>query len=176
MTKTLITLTFLLLLTNTQFVSASNNIEQAGDVLQVLIPSVAYGSSLYLGDKQGQIQFLKSFTSNFLITNALKSIVVKKRPNGSLRSFPSGHTSAAFQGAAFIHKRYGFGISIPAYLAASFVAYSRVESKFHFNNDVFAGAAVGIINGFYFTTPYKNITLRPVIQADAYVLQFSIAL
>ncbi len=176
MTKILIALSFLLLLANSQFTHASKNTEQAGDILQVLIPSVAYGSSLYLDDQQGQIQFLKSFTSNFLITNALKSIVTKKRPNGSLRSFPSGHTSAAFQGAAFIHKRYGFSISIPAYLAASFVGYSRVESKFHFNNDVFAGAAVGIINSFYFTSQYKNFTLRPIAQGGTYVLQFSIAL
>ncbi|VAW96524.1 Membrane-associated phospholipid phosphatase [hydrothermal vent metagenome] len=174
MTKIIIALIFLLLFTHDKPACASKNIEQAGDVLQVVIPSVAFVSTLYLGDKQGQIQFLKSFTSNFLITNALKSIVTKKRPNGGLRSFPSGHTSAAFQGAAFIHKRYGFFISVPAYLAAGFVGYSRVESKFHFNNDVFAGAAIGILNSFYFTTHFKNFNLRPTVQTGVFALQFSI--
>jgi hypothetical protein len=32
-------------------------------------------------------------------------------------------------GASFIHERYGLKYAIPAYVAASFVGYSRVESK-----------------------------------------------
>jgi len=70
--------------------------------------------------------------------------VDKKRPTGSNQSFPSGHTSAVFQGAAFIHKRYGLKQAAAAYIGATFVGYSRVESDKHFTEDVIAGAALGI--------------------------------
>jgi membrane-associated phospholipid phosphatase len=45
---------------------------------------------------------------------------------------------------------------VPAYAAASFVAYSRVESRNHYPYDVMGGAAVGIINSYIFTRPYKG--------------------
>lgn len=42
---------------------------------------------------------------------------------------PSGHTSAAFQGDAFIHKRYGFDYAIVPYMGAIFTGYSRVHAN-----------------------------------------------
>ncbi len=36
---------------------------------------------------------------------------------------------------------------VPAYAAASFVAYSRVESREHYPHDVVAGAGIGILPG-----------------------------
>ncbi len=164
------------MLFNQNYAFASKNIEQAGDALQIVVPSVAYATTLYLNDKKGQIQFYKAFTTNLLITYGLKNGVAKKRPNGGVHSFPSGHTSAAFQGAAFIHKRYGLQYAIPAYLAASFVGYSRVESKYHFNDDVIAGAAIGIISSFYFTTSYHNIRIAPQLKNRTITLSLSIVL
>lgn len=163
----------ILIITSQHSVFASRNIEQAGDILQILIPGVAYGTTLYRNDKPGQSQFYKSFASSLLITFSLKNIVSKKRPNGGIHSFPSGHTSAAFQGAAFIHKRYGIKYGISAYLAAAFVGYSRVESKFHFNNDVFMGAAIGIISSFKFTIPYDQINISPMIQKNVIGIQIN---
>ena len=72
------------------------NTEQAGDILQIVIPSVAYGTTFYLDDKEGQNQFYKSFGTNLGVTYGLKYDVNKKRPNDGKHSFPSGHTSAAF--------------------------------------------------------------------------------
>jgi len=157
-------------------VYASKDIEKTGDVLQILIPVSAYTTTLYLNDKQGQIQFYKSFATNLIITYSLKNIVSKKRPNGGINSYPSGHTSAAFQGAAFIHARYGFLYSVPAYLGATYVGYSRVESKSHFNNDVLAGATIGILSSFYFTKRVKNINISPQITATSIVLQIRTSL
>lgn len=107
-----------------QGASASDSIEKAGDIMQVLMPSIAYGTTFYLDDSESRNQFYKSFAATFVVTQGLKYTIDKKRPNGSGKSFPSGHTSAAFQGASFIHKRYGFKYSIPAYIGASFVGYS----------------------------------------------------
>ncbi len=151
-----------------QSVKAAGTVEQSGDIIQILIPAIAYGTTFYLDDSDGRTQFYKSFAATVLVTHGLKNIVNKKRPNGSDKSFPSGHTSAAFQGAAFIHKRYGFTASIPAYIGAIFVGYSRVESKNHYVEDVLAGAAIGIASSFYFTDPYKGFVITPVASNGTY--------
>ncbi len=147
---------------------ASDTIETSGDVLQLLIPGVAFGATVYLNDTEGRTQFYKSFVTNLAVTHGLKYTIPKKRPNGSDKSFPSGHTSAAFQGAAFIHKRYGWKYSIPAYLGAAFVGYSRVESDNHYVEDVLAGAVIGTVSSFYFTEPYSGVTLAPFSENGEY--------
>ena len=149
---------------------ASDEIEIAGDIIQILIPSVAFGTTVYLDDKEGRSQFYRSIFANLAVTYGLKNVVNKKRPNGSDQSFPSGHTSTAFQGAAFIHKRYGLKYAVPAYIGASFVGYSRVESDNHYTEDVIAGAAIGAISSFYFTKPYEGFVITPTANDGAYGL------
>jgi len=143
--------------------------EYAGDVLQILIPATGYATTFYLDDKEGRNQFYKSFFTNLGITYALKYTIDKKRPeNNGAHSFPSGHTSAAFQGAAFIHKRYGWEYGIPAYLGAAYVGWSRVEgeSDKHDALDVIVGAGIGILTSFYFTEPYNGFTITPVVTDE----------
>lgn len=142
--------------------------QRAGDILQIIIPSVAYGTTLYLDDKEGQNQFYKSFGTNLGVTYGLKYGVNKKRPNGGEHSFPSGHTSAAFQGASFIHKRYGLKYAIPAYIGATFVGYSRVHSDAHYTSDVIAGALIGSLSSFYFTTQYNGFEIKPIAMNSGY--------
>lgn len=152
---------------------ASDEIERSGDVIQVLIPAIAYGTTFYLDDAEGRPQFYKSFFTNLAVTHGLKNLIDKKRPTGSDQSFPSGHTSAAFQGAAFIHKRYGVKYAIPAYIGASFVGYSRVESDKHYTEDVIAGATIGIISSFCFTKPYKGFVVTPTANNGSYGIKIS---
>jgi membrane-associated phospholipid phosphatase len=147
--------------------------EQAGDMLQIVIPSVAYGTTLYLDDKEGQNQFYKSFGTNLAVTYGLKYSVNETRPNGGKHSFPSGHTSSAFQGAAFIHKRYGLKYAVPAYLAATFVGYSRVECDAHYTKDVVAGAVIGTLSSFYFTTEYNGFKIKPIAMNSGYGIGIS---
>lgn len=156
-----------------QATAAADSIEKSGDVIQVLIPAVAYGTTFYLDDAQGRTQFYKSFFTNLAVTHGLKYTIDKKRPNGSDKSFPSGHTSAAFQGAAFIHRRYGWEYAIPAYLGASFVGYSRVESNNHYVEDVLAGAVIGIVSSFCFATPYKGAEVSAFVDNGAYGIRIS---
>lgn len=130
---------------------AKDNVERAGDILQVVVPAMAYGMTFYKGDDEGRTQFYKSFATTVGTTHLLKNTIDAKRPNGGSKAFPSGHTSAAFQGAAFIHTRYGFEQAWPAYAAAAFVGYSRLDSDNHHTRDVIAGAALGIAASFYFS-------------------------
>ncbi len=133
------------------------NLERAGDIVAVAIPALAYGSTYYKDDKIGRQQFYKSFATNLAATQVLKLAIDKERPNGSDdNSFPSRHVSVAFQGASFIHKRYGLQSSIPAYVGAGFVAYTRLEADEHDATDVLAGAALGIASSMYLTKSYND--------------------
>lgn len=143
-------------------------IERAGDVLQIAIPAAAYGATFYLDDKEGRSQFHQSFATNFVVTHGLKRAINRERPNGGDHSFPSGHTSAAFQGAAFIHKRYGVEYAIPAYVGATFVGYSRVKANKHHTSDVLAGAAIGTLSSWYFTKQYDNASVAVITTPDYY--------
>lgn len=129
----------------------NTNLTKTGDVLGVLIPASAYGLTFYKGDDEGRQQFYKSFATTLAVTQGLKNTVNATRPNGGSKSFPSGHTSGAFQGAAFIHARYGFEAALPAYAASTLVGYSRIDGKFHYTHDVIAGAAIGVAASMYFT-------------------------
>ena len=145
-----------------------------GSFLRTLIPAVAYGTTFYMHDKDGRNQFYKSFFTNLGATYALKAMISKERPNGQDDdSFPSGHTSVAFQGAAFIHKRYGFKYAAAAYAGAAYVGWRRVETDNHYTVDVVAGAAIGIASSFIFTRPYKGFEVTPLAVDGAYGLALS---
>lgn len=135
---------------------ANEDIAQVGDILQLVIPATAYGMTFGFDDQEGRASFYKSFFTTLGVTYGLKITVNKKRPNGGSWSFPSRHTSAAFSGASFMQRRYGLKYGIPAYILASFVGWSRIESDHHYPEDVLAGAAIGIISTYYFTKPYRR--------------------
>ncbi|MBA4388904.1 MAG: PAP2 family protein [Verrucomicrobia bacterium] len=137
-------------------VCGSDQIRTAGNVFEYALPSVAVGVILYHEDGEGALQFGKGGLLTVALTQGLKFSVDERRPNGEKYSFPSGHTSWAFFNAEFVRERYGWEWGIPAYVAASFVGYSRVEAKIHYTHDVLAGAAIGIGSSWLFTTPYKG--------------------
>jgi len=151
---------------------SSNPIRVAGDIGQISTP--LYG--LYLtydnSDLEGRTQFFKSSLTTILATHLLKKIIHKPRPDGTNNnSFPSGHTSAAFSGATFIHKRYGFNTAWPTYLVASFVGYSRVYAEKHYWEDVLVGALLAGINTWIFTSPLLG-NAGASIQENKINLQF----
>ncbi|MFK5975474.1 MAG: phosphatase PAP2 family protein [Sulfurovum sp.] len=170
MQRNLLTLLIIILLTHSIYATESNT-QKLGDILQVAIPAIGYGATLYLDDYEGEKQFYKSFATNLALTYALKYSINKKRPNGKDYSFPSGHTSSAFQGASFIHQRYGLEYGIPAYLGAIFVGYSRIEAEAHYPVDVVSGAFLGTISSMYFTTEYKGYKLEVKQMGSGYGLQ-----
>ncbi|MFI4938546.1 MAG: phosphatase PAP2 family protein [Candidatus Berkiellales bacterium] len=105
----------------------------------------------------GATQFVVS-----LITQTLKLSVDRLRPNGvNHHSFPSGHTSAAFTGASYIHQRYGLTKALPAYFAASIVGCVRVHKLAHYPTDVLAGAGIAILNA-YLIVSSKNKEPAPI--------------
>jgi len=148
--------------------------QTSGDVLALVIPATAYGTTLYLDDKDGQIEFYKSYGSTLATTLALKFTVKKTRPDGDGDdSFPSGHTSSAFSGASFIHIRYGFKYAILPYLAAVYTGYTRVESDRHYVSDVVVGGLIGVAFSWLFVTSNEKYTLTPIVEKNFKGLKIS---
>ena len=131
--------------------------QKLGDVFLIALPVASFGATLIKGDTKGSWEFTKGFVLAEALTYGLKISINKSRPDLSNdNSFPSGHTSTVFHSAGFIHRRYGFKYSIPAYAIAGFTAASRVDSKKHDMLDVIAGAAIGLGSNLLFTTEYQQ--------------------
>ena len=84
-------------------------------------------------------------------TWTLKWVVGRQRPNGrSSRSFPSGHTSAAFGVAEVVRQLYGSRLAAPIYALATVTGISRIHDNKHYLSDVVAGAGLGmgLVRGF----------------------------
>tara|TARA_B100001758_G_scaffold247879_1_gene268024 strand:+ start:2780 stop:3310 length:531 start_codon:yes stop_codon:yes gene_type:complete len=135
--------------------------EKLGDNLQIALPISAFTSTFIWKDHSARApgQFIQAMGTSFVITHSLKRLINKERPNGGEHSFPSGHTSAAFTGAAFIERKYGFQAGIPVYLLASYVGWSRVKANKHDYWDVIGGILVGYGSAYIFTTPINKIKL-----------------
>jgi membrane-associated phospholipid phosphatase len=156
-------------------VLAKSNLEKSGDIMHLLLPATAFAASLVIEDNyQGSWQLIKSGVVSRVAVEGLKFAVDKDRPDDSGDdSFPSGHTADSFASATFIQQRYGWQWGIPAYIGATFVGYSRVQSDKHFVEDVLAGAVIGILSGLYFTEPYSGITISPTANSGHYGVNFS---
>lgn len=150
---------------------------EIGDWVQLLLPLSALVYSTAIQDWQGVKQLAYSVGSTWASTELLKVTIAEERPNapeGSTgRSFPSGHTSFAFSGAAYWQRRYGWAVGIPMYAAAAFVGYSRVRVKMHNWLDVAAGAALGIGFNYLFTDRYESdtttVSVAPTPDGGAYL-------
>jgi membrane-associated phospholipid phosphatase len=147
-------------------------LQHSGDVIQIGLPAGIVLENLINKDKEGFKQFSLSFGTNFLATHALKRIIRKKRPDPSeaRNALPSGHTSASFQAATYIHIRYGIKYGIPAYALATYVGYSRIDGvdRRHDVWDVVAGAALGSLTSYLFVTSKdKDVKISPVLTSDS---------
>ena len=159
------------------FKSISQNVayEKSGDILYIALPSIALASTYIWNDEDKPVyQFLKSYAVSAVLVTAIKRTVNKSRPDGYRYSFPSGHTSSSFTGAAFLQRRYGWKIGAPAYLLAGYVGWTRVYANRHDAWDVLAGAAVGIGSVYLFTKPYEGKKVK--ITASPYSNGLLIAL
>jgi hypothetical protein len=81
------------------------------------------------------------------LTASVKMAVRRTRPDGTMYSFPSGHSSVTFASATVLQRHYGWKVGVPAYGVAAYVAASRIQEKRHFLSDVAFGAALGIVAG-----------------------------
>ena len=145
--------------------SAKGGLELYGDIAQVALPVFAGGVSLVKEDYAGTAQLMVGTGITLGTVQALKYGLDTERPDGGSRSFPSGHTAAAFAGASYLHYRYGWEWGLPTYAAAALVGYSRVDADRHYWYDVVAGAAIANAVAYVMTDRVdENVVIVPIFE------------
>ncbi|MCR9066862.1 MAG: phosphatase PAP2 family protein [Cytophagales bacterium] len=148
-------------------------LESSGDIFSIALPAVAFLSSINAKSEHSHVKdFALGFLCSELTTHSLKRIIDKPRPNGGRFSFPSGHTSAAFFGASFVHQRFGYKVGIPTYLLATYVGYTRIKANKHDIYDVLGGAVIGLSSCILFRKSFRNQNHKT--KVDITLLSFNL--
>ncbi|MGM9863024.1 MAG: phosphatase PAP2 family protein [Lepagella sp.] len=146
------------------------NVRTSTDVLAVAMPAATLTTLLAMGDWQGLKQGVFAAATTVGATYILKYAVHKRRPDGSDdHSFPSMHTATVFADAAFLQRRFGWKVGIPAYALAAYVGWGRTFGRKHDWWDVAAGAAIGAGSAYLYTRPFArehNLSIMPVTLPD----------
>ncbi len=93
------------------------------------------------------MDLIRSVAIAELMTQTMKFSVNRTRPDGTSRSFPSGHAADTFAFATALERHFNWKFAVPGYAFATYVAMSRLHDNRHYLSDVVAGSAVGIIAG-----------------------------
>jgi len=123
------------------------------------LPVGLFVAGMIKGDKQlkrNAYEVTGALAIQFATTAIMKRAFDRRRPwekypdviypykHSGGKSFPSGHTSTAFTLATSLTLEYKkWYISVPAYLWAGSVGYSRIYLGVHYFSDVMGGAVVG---------------------------------
>ena len=122
-------------------------------------PILIYTIGIFKKDKKMQTNGINMAINagiNGAFTYALKKSMDRPRPavtypfltpleNRTRYSFPSGHTSSAFNTATSLSMCYPkWFIIAPSFAYAGLMGYSRMHEGVHYPSDVFAGAVLGI--------------------------------
>jgi hypothetical protein len=99
------------------------------------------------------------------IVQGVKFTVGRTRPDGTSRSFPSGHSASAFATGTVLQRHFGWKVGVPAYGLATYVAASRLSENRHFVSDVILGATLGILAGRHVTVPIGGTKFAITPQA-----------
>lgn len=126
----------------------SNETSNLGGYLGSGGPGIALALIQLYADSENGLQHARALALTAANHITLATLIHRHRPNerDSL-SMPSGHASSVFATATSLAYSYGWKVGIPAYLAAGFVAASRVSENIHWLSDVTAAAALGIYWG-----------------------------
>ncbi|MBO7609212.1 MAG: phosphatase PAP2 family protein [Muribaculaceae bacterium] len=150
----------------------SKFVERSTDVLCLAPSATGLVKAVVENDKKGMLQLGLSTATGLALNYGLNACIKKDRPEmpenpswSDRHAFPSTHAMAAFDGATFLMRRYGWKWGVPAYVVSTYVAWGRVHSDRHDWWDVLGGAAVGAGSALIFTRPFVkdvDLTIAPV--------------
>ena len=119
--------------------------------------------------KIGVMSGIALILSLIFINIILKNMVASPRPFTEIEnlvclvskpreySFPSGHASSSFASAVIFLKKLKKRYSIPLFLLAVMIAFSRLYIGVHYPTDVLCGAIFGTLIGFLAMWIYDKI-------------------
>lgn len=117
-------------------------------------PSVIDVAFTTFGKKENHAKYLTDVVIAEVVmyasTKGLKKIIDARRPDGGGQSFPSGHTSQAFTGAALLfhhYKKESILLASSGFLLAAATGGMRVLNDKHWISDVTFGAGLGMLVG-----------------------------
>jgi membrane-associated phospholipid phosphatase len=146
----------LVLLATGSDVALAGGTENAGTAVAIALPVLAGSLTVYNQDWTGLAELSADTLATVGTAYALKHFVHEERPDHSdFQSFPSDTAALAFAPAQFLWDRYGWEVGLPAYAAAGFVGWSRVDAKKHHWYDVAASAGFAFGFSKIFTTRYR---------------------
>lgn len=149
------------------------------DVLVLAMPVATLAGVLITKDWKGLEQGALTAGTTLGLTYLLKFCVHEQRPDRTnYLSFPSAHTSAAFATAAFVQRRYGWKLGIPAYAVATYIGWGRVFAKKHNWWDVLAGAAIGAGSAYIYTRPFArkhDLSVMPYTDGESLAVAASLS-
>jgi membrane-associated phospholipid phosphatase len=135
--------------------------EALGTNVAIALPVIAGGITLAKDDWKGTAQVTVDTIATVGLAYGLKHVIREERPDKSdFKSMPSDTSALAFAPAQFLWDRYGWRYGVPAYAAATFVAWSRVDADKHHWYDVAASAGLAFGVSKIFTTSYQPPGLR----------------
>jgi membrane-associated phospholipid phosphatase len=133
------------------------------------MPLAAGALTLYKRDWTGAAQLTVSTVLTVGTVYGLKHLIKECRPFAEAApggcqkggpnwdSMPSDTTALAVAPAEFLRERYGWQYGLPAYAAAGFVAWSRVDAKKHHWYDTLASAGISLLYNEIITTRYRPV-------------------
>lgn len=138
--------------------------ESAGTGVAIALPLVAGGITLLKHDRQGSLELAVTTALTVGTAYGLKHLIHECRPfakpcgpgSSNWDSFPSDTSALAFAPAQFLWQRYGWEYGVPAYAAAGFVGWSRVDAKKHNWGDVAASAGISLLYNELLTTRFHR--------------------
>jgi membrane-associated phospholipid phosphatase len=138
--------------------ATTSNVETAGKAVALALPLVAVGISLgHHEDWDGIAELGVSTAATLGAAYLLGHVVREQRPDHSdFHSFPSDTAALAYAPADYLWARYGWQYGLPAYAAATFVAYSRVDARKHHWYDVAASSAIAFGFNYAIVTRYHK--------------------
>ena len=144
--------------------------QDAGQYVAIALPLAAGSVALLKDDWTGVIQLAAVAGLTVGTAYGMKSVIHEERPDHTdFKSMPSETSALAFGSAAFMWDRYGWEYGLPAYGAAAFVGYSRVDTKRHHWYDVAASAGIAWIYSRLITTEYhpsRNFRTSAYVAPD----------
>lgn len=167
MKRSIVLLLILYIACHVRIDAQSKWIDRSADALCLTPAVTGLVAAIVKKDKKGILELSLSAATGIAVNYGLNACIRKDRPQmpaapgwSDRHAFPSTHTMAAFDGATFLMRRYGWKWGVPAYAVSTYVAWARVHTKKHDWWDVVGGAAVGAGCALIYTRPFtKSIDL-----------------